>query len=126
MRLCRKLEKQMYSEFLSGPSVSVRYLRLTTVSRQLNRTSIIASYLPLISRLRSMLARNHKKSYTITVGKLNPAKLGNFLEIECFVLVACPENSLVEAKVCQLVFHLKTADRFIVSVGFPATDCYTL
>lgn len=46
-----------------------------------------------------MLARAQKKSYTITVGKLNPAKLGNFLEIECFVLVACPENSLVEAKV---------------------------
>ncbi|KAI0804663.1 putative diphthamide synthesis protein-domain-containing protein [Irpex lacteus] len=58
----------------------------------------VASYLPLISRLRSLLARHRKKSYTITVGKLNPAKLGNFLEIECFVLVACPENSLVEAK----------------------------
>ena len=58
----------------------------------------VASYLPLISRLRQLLARAQKKSYTITVGKLNPAKLGNFLEIECFVLVACPENSLVEAK----------------------------
>jgi hypothetical protein len=33
------------------------------------------------------------------VGKLNPSKLGNFLEIECFILVACPENSLVESKV---------------------------
>ena len=58
-----------------------------------------ASYLPLISRLRTLLARAHKKSYTVTVGKLNPAKLANFLEIECFVLVACPENSLIEAKV---------------------------
>ena len=53
-----------------------------------------------------MLARAQKKSYTITVGKLNPAKLGNFLEIECFVLVACPENSLVEAKVCGSVFNV--------------------
>ncbi len=59
----------------------------------------VASYLPLISRLRTLLSRSRKKSYTITVGKLNPSKLGNFLEIECFVLVACPENSLVEAKV---------------------------
>jgi len=41
----------------------------------------------------------HKKSYTISVGKLNPSKLANFMEIECFVLVACPENSIVEAKV---------------------------
>ncbi|CCL98888.1 uncharacterized protein FIBRA_00895 [Fibroporia radiculosa] len=35
---------------------------------------------------------------TLGVGKLNPAKLANFLEIECFVLVACPENSIIEAK----------------------------
>ena len=53
----------------------------------------------MITRIRTMLAQAKKKSYTITVGKLNPAKLGNFLEIECFVLVACPENSLIEAKV---------------------------
>ena len=73
-------------------------------------THCLASYLPLISRLRSLLARHHKKSYTITVGKLNPAKLGNFLEIECFVLVACPENSLVEAKVSDInivVYHVR-------------------
>ncbi|KIK64153.1 hypothetical protein GYMLUDRAFT_57148 [Collybiopsis luxurians FD-317 M1] len=58
----------------------------------------VASYLPLIKHLRSLLAASHKKSYTISVGKLNPAKLANFMEIECFVLVACPENSLVDAK----------------------------
>jgi len=58
----------------------------------------VASYLPLISRIRKLLARAQKKSYTISVGKLNPSKLANFLEIECFVLVACPENSLIDSK----------------------------
>ncbi|GLB42706.1 putative required for the first step in the synthesis of diphthamide, a post-translational modification of histidine which occurs in translation elongation factor 2 [Lyophyllum shimeji] len=58
----------------------------------------VASYLPLIRHLRELLARHRKKSYTISVGKLNPSKLANFLEIECFVLVACPENSVIEAK----------------------------
>ncbi|RXW20489.1 hypothetical protein EST38_g5362 [Candolleomyces aberdarensis] len=58
----------------------------------------VASYLPLIKHLRSLLAQHHKKSYTISVGKLNPAKLANFMEIECYVLVACPENSLIDAK----------------------------
>ncbi|TCD70390.1 Diphthamide biosynthesis protein 2 [Steccherinum ochraceum] len=58
----------------------------------------VASYLPLISHIRMALKRAQKKSYTISVGKLNPAKLANFLEIECFVIVACPENSVVEAK----------------------------
>ncbi|KAF9240828.1 putative diphthamide synthesis protein-domain-containing protein [Melanogaster broomeanus] len=58
----------------------------------------VASYLPLISHLRKILAKAQKKSYTISVGKLNPAKLGNFMEIECFVLAACPENSVIDAK----------------------------
>ncbi|KAF9074276.1 putative diphthamide synthesis protein-domain-containing protein, partial [Rhodocollybia butyracea] len=58
----------------------------------------VASYLPLIKHIRALLTASHKKSYTISVGKLNPSKLANFMEIECFVLVACPENSLVDAK----------------------------
>ncbi|KAI0248536.1 diphthamide biosynthesis protein [Lactifluus subvellereus] len=58
----------------------------------------VASYLPLIAHLRQVLTRAHKKAYTISVGKLNPSKLANFAEIECFVLVACPENSLVDSK----------------------------
>ena len=61
----------------------------------------VASYLPLIARIRQALVRAHKKAYTISVGKLNPAKLANFAEIECFVLVACPENTLVDAKVIK-------------------------
>jgi diphthamide biosynthesis protein 2 len=65
-------------------------------------TIVSASYLPLIAHLRQVLARAHKKAYTISVGKLNPAKLANFAEIECFVLVACPENSLVDAKVLSM------------------------
>lgn len=38
------------------------------------------------------------RCYTFVVGKLNPNKLANFPEIDCFVTVACPENSLVDAK----------------------------
>jgi diphthamide biosynthesis protein 2 len=32
------------------------------------------------------------------VGKVNVAKLANFMEIDVFVLVACPENSLLDSK----------------------------
>ncbi|KAI6127183.1 diphthamide biosynthesis protein [Pisolithus sp. B1] len=58
----------------------------------------VASYLSVITYLRNLLSHAKKKSYTISVGKLNPAKLANFMEIECFVLAACPENSLIESK----------------------------
>merc|ERR1712176_12230 len=30
------------------------------------------------------------------VGKISPAKLANFAEIECFVIVACREHSLLD------------------------------
>ncbi|GAA5844653.1 hypothetical protein JCM5353_001332 [Sporobolomyces roseus] len=58
----------------------------------------VAAYLPLITHLRQLIASHHKKSYTVAVGKLNPAKLANFIEVECFVLVACPENTMVDSK----------------------------
>ncbi|GAA5899126.1 hypothetical protein JCM8208_003010 [Rhodotorula glutinis] len=58
----------------------------------------VAAYLPLITHLRQLITSREKKSYTVAVGKLNPAKLANFIEVECWVLVACPENSMVDSK----------------------------
>jgi len=46
---------------------------------------------PLLDELRFELKKARKKSYTLSVGRLNPAKLANFAEIECFVLVGCNE-----------------------------------
>ncbi|CAE6424751.1 unnamed protein product [Rhizoctonia solani] len=51
-----------------------------------------------VGKYRSCEMRAQKKCYTISVGKLNPAKLANFMEIECYVLVACPENSVIDSK----------------------------
>ncbi|WVN89172.1 diphthamide biosynthesis protein 2 [Cryptococcus depauperatus CBS 7841] len=52
----------------------------------------------LLKRLREDLKRAKKKSYTLTVGRLNPAKLANFAEIECFVLIGCAEGGVVDSK----------------------------
>ena len=92
--------------FLASLSVHLESVRLQFLSRSSLSliTSDLASYLSLIAHLRQALARARKKAYTISVGKLNPAKLANFAEIECFVLVACPENSLVDAKVPSILY----------------------
>lgn len=60
----------------------------------------VHNYLPLLQRLRKLLTSpaSQRKVYTISVGKLNPAKLANFQEIDVFVLVACPENSLLDTR----------------------------
>ncbi|KAH0582502.1 hypothetical protein H2248_010445 [Termitomyces sp. 'cryptogamus'] len=77
---------------------AVQHARDADVFGILVGTLGVSSYLPLIRHIRALLTRHRKKSYTISVGKLNPSKLANFLEIECFVIVACPENSVIEAK----------------------------
>ncbi|KDQ53934.1 hypothetical protein JAAARDRAFT_418001 [Jaapia argillacea MUCL 33604] len=58
----------------------------------------VASYLPLLTHIRNLLRKSHKKSYTISLGKLNPSKLANFAEVEAWVMVACEEGSLVDSK----------------------------
>ncbi|KAJ2078460.1 Diphthamide biosynthesis protein 2 [Coemansia sp. RSA 988] len=55
-------------------------------------------YLRVVEALKQMLRSAGRKYYVFIVGKLNVAKLANFAEIETFVLVACPENSLVDSK----------------------------
>ncbi|KAK7681839.1 hypothetical protein QCA50_015186 [Cerrena zonata] len=93
-----RLESARVNKLLMRRYATVQKARDADVFGILVGTLGVASYLPLISHLRTMLAKSHKKSYTISVGKLNPAKLANFMEIECFVLVACPENSVIEAR----------------------------
>ncbi|NXF07457.1 DPH2 synthase, partial [Smithornis capensis] len=57
----------------------------------------VAGYLTLLQHLRELLCRAGKRSYTLAVGKPNPAKLANFLEVDIFVLVACAQNSLLDS-----------------------------
>nr|XP_054764127.1 2-(3-amino-3-carboxypropyl)histidine synthase subunit 2-like [Lytechinus pictus] len=58
----------------------------------------VASYLDIITHLKKLLKNAGKKSYVFAVGKLNVPKLANFMEVDAYVLVACPENSLVDSK----------------------------
>ncbi|KAH1166620.1 2-(3-amino-3-carboxypropyl)histidine synthase subunit 2 [Mauremys mutica] len=58
----------------------------------------VAGYLSILEHLRGTLHRAGKRSYTLAMGKLSPAKLANFLEVDVFVLVACPQNSLLDSR----------------------------
>ncbi|XP_059840077.1 2-(3-amino-3-carboxypropyl)histidine synthase subunit 2 [Hypanus sabinus] len=57
----------------------------------------VADYLSTINHLKRIVKQLGKKSYTFVMGKLNVAKLANFLEVDIYVLVACPENSLLDS-----------------------------
>ncbi|GAA5851614.1 hypothetical protein JCM8547_001149 [Rhodosporidiobolus lusitaniae] len=93
-----RLESQRTNRMLMRRYAAVEKAKDADVIGILVGTLGVAAYLPLITHLRQLIASHHKKSYTVAVGKLNPAKLANFVEVECFVLVACPENSMVDSK----------------------------
>ncbi|KAI8923793.1 putative diphthamide synthesis protein-domain-containing protein [Entophlyctis helioformis] len=58
----------------------------------------LAAYMPVIENIKRLVLANGKKPYLLAVGKPSPAKLGNFVEIDVFVLVACPENALLDTR----------------------------
>ena len=57
----------------------------------------VSNYLDIFNRLKILLKKAGKKAYSFIVGKVNVAKLANFMEIDIFVLVACPENTLLDS-----------------------------
>uniref|UniRef100_A0A1Q3FCY7 2-(3-amino-3-carboxypropyl)histidine synthase subunit 2 n=1 Tax=Culex tarsalis TaxID=7177 RepID=A0A1Q3FCY7_CULTA len=61
-------------------------------------TLTAAGYLDVVNRLQRLAKARGIRSYIISVGKINPAKLANFAEIDCFVLVGCPENDLFTSR----------------------------
>ncbi|KAJ4422702.1 Diphthamide biosynthesis protein 2 [Gnomoniopsis sp. IMI 355080] len=87
-RTTRALLGRRYAKLLNLTSAGVIGILVNTLS--------VANYLSSIDAIRKQIAAAGKKSYTVVVGKLNPAKLANFAEIEGWVVVGCWESSLVE------------------------------
>ncbi|XP_026461542.1 2-(3-amino-3-carboxypropyl)histidine synthase subunit 2 [Ctenocephalides felis] len=57
-------------------------------------TLALNGYLEAIEYIQKLCKDWNKKSYIISVGKPNSAKLANFPEIDIFVLISCPENTI--------------------------------
>ncbi|KAF3221726.1 Diphthamide biosynthesis protein 2 [Orbilia oligospora] len=56
------------------------------------------NYLSTIKSLQTLLAKHYKKSYLVTVGKLNAAKLANFAEVEVWIVIGCWESAVVDER----------------------------
>jgi diphthamide biosynthesis protein 2 len=54
--------------------------------------------LDVIEDVKQLVLKAGKKPYLLAVGKPNPAKLGNFLDIDVFCLVACPTNAILDSR----------------------------
>lgn len=58
----------------------------------------VSGNVEIIERCKTLIKQAGKRSYVILVGKPNPVKLANFPEIDVFVLVACPQNGIIDSK----------------------------
>lgn len=56
----------------------------------------VSGNLAVIERCKRIIKSAEKRYYMTLVGKPNPSKLANFPEIDIFVLVACPQNSIID------------------------------
>lgn len=96
--------------------------------------SSIASYLNIIDHLKKVIKASGRKAYFFVMGKLNVAKMANFMEIDCYVLVSCPENSLIDSKVCvksrrnknKPFFFVYWRVLFFMSTGVLPPNCNTI
>ncbi|KAK0721210.1 major facilitator superfamily domain-containing protein [Apiosordaria backusii] len=84
----RRLLGRRYAKLLSLSTAGIIGILVNTLS--------VSNYLSSVDALKKQIAAANKKSYTVVVGKLNPAKLANFAEIDGWVVVGCWESSLVE------------------------------
>lgn len=55
-------------------------------------------YLDVVNRIQTLARNRGIRTYLLSVGKINPAKLANFMEIDCFVFIGCPENNIYTSR----------------------------
>lgn len=61
-------------------------------------TLATAGYLDVVKHIQTLARKRGIRTYLISVGKVNPAKLGNFIDIDCFVFIGCPENNIYTSR----------------------------
>ena len=77
----------------------------------------------VVASIRTIIRRASKSSYTVHVGKINAAKLSNFAEIGCWVMVSCPEHALLENE--RDDFAVPVITPLELAVAFDRTDWET-
>eukprot|EP00775_Hariotina_reticulata_P010493 gene10493-10653_t len=73
-----------------------------------------AGYLTALQQLRALATQAGKKTYTLLMGKPNPAKLANFPELEVFVMLSDPQGLVLE---CSFVSGIQAGGCDVAAKG---------
>ncbi|KAL7307921.1 hypothetical protein TKK_0000014 [Trichogramma kaykai] len=86
------------SKFLKRRSYLLEKIRDAQKFGLLIASLNMTGFMTMVDYLKTVLEKMDKRVYVFTVGQMTPSKLANFDEIDLFVAVACPENSLIDSK----------------------------
>lgn len=89
----RQMSRRMTKRFLSCEKV-----KEANVVGLLVGTLSVAMYGRVIDHLQRAIKLSGRHCCVVSVGKLNPAKLANFPEVDVFVNVACMQSTLVDCR----------------------------
>lgn len=92
---CR-LESKSVNKMLIKRFSNIEKIKRCKIIGILIGTLGIKNFREVIDRMKRVIKAADKKFYIVSIGKPNPPKLANFAEIGAFVMVGCPENSLLD------------------------------
>jgi len=92
---CR-LESKSVNKMLIKRFSNIEKIKSCKIIGILIGTLGIKNFREVIDRMKQVIKAADKKFYIVSIGKPNPPKLANFAEIGAFVMVGCPENSLLD------------------------------
>jgi diphthamide biosynthesis protein 2 len=90
MEKAARMVQKRYFQVQKAKDASIFGILIGTLS--------VARYRDMLERVRLLLRRMGRKFYTFIVGKVNVAKLANHPEVDVYVLIACPQNSLLQSR----------------------------
>lgn len=88
----------VFSRYIQRRSYYIEKCKDAQLLGILVATVTMPGYLDIVKRLQSMATGNGIRTKIIYVGRVNPTKLANFMEIDCYILIGCPFNSIFESK----------------------------
>ncbi|VVB06271.1 unnamed protein product [Arabis nemorensis] len=97
-------EDSLVTEFTQQRRILKRRYYLVEKAKDANIIGIlvgtlgVAGYLHMIHHMQALISAAGKKSYTLAMGRPNPAKLANFPECDVFIYISCAQTALLDSK----------------------------
>lgn len=92
-----RLESRFVNKMLIKRFSYIEKIKESKILGILVGTLGIKNFREVIERCKEVIKCADKKCYVVSIGKPNPPKLANLPEIGAYVMVGCPENSLLDS-----------------------------